>query len=105
MKVPAAFTRAVNAGALGGDWADVLEKIHHGPIPTKGGCKGLAKKREAARLAREAQAKSLKSATSTATKAPVIEAQTRQPGATTATNSINASRRHEVNTANPQLIP
>jgi hypothetical protein len=56
MKVPAAFTRAVDAGALGGDWADVLEKIHHGPIPTKGGCKGLAKKREAARLAREAHA-------------------------------------------------
>jgi hypothetical protein len=56
MKVPAAFTRAVDAGALGGDWADVLEKIHHGPIPTKGGCKGLAKKREAARLAREARA-------------------------------------------------
>ncbi len=54
MKVPAAFTRAVDAGALGGDWADVLEKIHHGPIPTKGGCKGLAKKREATRLAREA---------------------------------------------------
>jgi hypothetical protein len=56
MKVPAAFTLAVDAGALGGDWADVLEKIHHGPIPTKGGCKGLAKKREAARLAREARA-------------------------------------------------
>jgi hypothetical protein len=56
MKVPAAFTRAVDAGALSGDWADVLEKIHHGPIPTKGGCKGLAKKREAARLAREARA-------------------------------------------------
>jgi hypothetical protein len=55
-EVPAAFTRAVDAGALGGDWADVLEKIHHGPIPTKGGCKGLAKKREAARLAREARA-------------------------------------------------
>jgi hypothetical protein len=56
MKVPAAFARAVDAGALGGDWADVLEKIHHGPIPTKGGCKGLAKKREAAREAREARA-------------------------------------------------
>ena len=54
MKVPAAFSTAVAAGSLAGDWADVLEKIHHGPIPTKGGCKGLAKKREAARLAREA---------------------------------------------------
>jgi len=102
MKVPAAFTRAVDAGALSGDWADVLEKIHHGPIPTKGGCKGLAKKREAARLAREAQAKSLKSATSTATKAPMMEAQTPQPVAATA--SI-ASRQQQVDTANPQLLP
>jgi len=103
MKVPAAFTRAVDAGALSGDWADVLEKIHHGPIPTKGGCKGLAKKREAARLAREAQAKSLKPATSAAAaKAPVMEAHTRQPAAATATI---APRQQEVNTVNPQLIP
>jgi hypothetical protein len=109
MKVPAAFTRAVDAGALGGDWADVLEKIHHGPIPTKGGCKGLAKKREAARLAREAQAKALKLATSAAaTQALRMEAKTRQPVATNATNTTNttnASRQQEVNTANPQLLP
>lgn len=103
MKVPAAFIRAVDAGALGGDWADVLEKIHHGPIPTKGGCKGLAKKREAARLAREAQAKLLKSATSAAAKqALVMEANTRQPAATIATF---ASRQQEVNTIGAQNIP
>lgn len=96
MKVPAAFTRAVDAGALSGDWADVLEKIHHGPIPTKGGCKGLAKKREAARLARQAQAKSLQSAPSAAAIEP------RQPVATFATI---ASRRQEAETANPQILP
>lgn len=84
MKVPDAFTRAVDAGALGGNWVDVLEKIHHGPIPTKGGCKGLAKKREAARLAREAHK-------SAATKqALVMEAQTGQ---------------QEVEAANPQILP
>src|SRR5438270_11544968 len=100
MKVPAAFTRAVDAGALGGDWADVLEKIHHGPIPTKGGCKGLAKKREAARLAREAQAKLLKSATPPAiTQALRMDAKTRPAVAATATNTTNASRQQEVNTA------
>jgi hypothetical protein len=100
MKVPDAFSRAAAAGALSGDWADVLEKIHHGPIPTKGGCKGLAKKREAARLAREAQAKSLKSATSAATtKSLLMEAQTRQPVATI------ASRQQEAETPNPQILP
>ena len=96
MKVPEAFTRAVDAGALGGNWADVLEKIQHGPIPTKGGCKGLAKKREAARLAREAH----KSAA--ATKALALEAQTRQQAATIANI---ASRQQEVETANPQILP
>jgi hypothetical protein len=103
MKVPAAFTTAVAGGALAGDWSDVLEKIEHGPIPTKGGCKGLKKKREAARLAREAQAKSLKPATSNpAAKALVMEAQTRQP---VATNSINASRHQDTDTSNAQLLP
>jgi hypothetical protein len=105
MKVPAAFTTAVAGGALAGDWTDVLERIEHGPIPTKGGCKGLKKKREAARLAREAQAKSLKPATSATTQAPVMEAHTRQPVATNATNSINASRPQETDTARAQLLP
>lgn len=100
MKVPDAFSRAAAAGALSGDWIDVLEKIQHGPIPTKGGCKGLAKKREAARLAREAHAKSLKSAISAAaTKALVMEAKTRQHVA-----SIG-SRQQEVDTARAQLLP
>jgi hypothetical protein len=92
MKVPAAFSTAVAAGALAGDWTDVLEKIHHGPVPTKGGCKGLAKKREAARLAREVH----KSAA--VPSARVMEAQAR-PVATM------ASRRQQAETANPQILP
>jgi len=55
-QVPAAFSRLVAAGGLAGDWTDVLEKIRRGPIPTRGGCPDLPKKREAARLASEAHA-------------------------------------------------
>ncbi len=35
-KTPEAFTRFVAAGALAGDWTDVVEKIRKGPIPQKG---------------------------------------------------------------------
>jgi hypothetical protein len=61
-QVPAAFSRFVAAGGLAGDWTDVLEKIRCGPMPTRGGCpdlpkKRLAAKREAARLAYEARAR------------------------------------------------
>jgi HNH endonuclease len=79
MKVPAAFSRAVDAGALPGNWIDVLEKIQHGPIPTKGGCKGLAKKREAARLAREAQAKATAPTAKSETQLPVADPLKPQP--------------------------
>ena len=79
MKVPAAFSRAVAAGALVGDWTDVLEHIRQGPIPARGEGKGLAKKREAARLAREAKAT--------------------EPAAATETPE------DEVDTANRQLLP
>jgi hypothetical protein len=91
MKVPAAFTRAVDAGALPGDWLDVLEKIHHGPIPTKGGCKGLAKKREAARLAREARA---------AESAHPVH---HRVAIETAASKNNADQ--ETPVANPQILP
>jgi len=57
MKVPAAFSKVAAAGGLVGDWADVLEKIEYGPIPARGEGQGLAKKREAARLAYEARAR------------------------------------------------
>lgn len=88
MKVPAAFSTAVAAGALAGDWTDVLEKIHHGPIPTKGGCKGLAKKREAARLAREAH----KSAAAIEARPHVATIESRNEEA-------------EAKTVNPQILP
>jgi hypothetical protein len=57
MKVPAAFSKGAAAGGLVGDWTDVLEKIQYGPIPARGEGQGLAKKREAARLAYEARAR------------------------------------------------
>jgi hypothetical protein len=36
VKVPEAFIRFVDSGALAGDWTDVVEKIRKGPIPQKG---------------------------------------------------------------------
>jgi hypothetical protein len=56
-QVPAAFSRLVATGGLAGEWTDVLEKIRGGPIPTRGGCSDLPKKREAMRLAYEAYAR------------------------------------------------
>ena len=55
--VPAAFYKSLAAGGLAGDWADVLEMIQRSPLPTWGGCKGLAQRREAVRAAYEARAK------------------------------------------------
>src|ERR1041385_3849114 len=60
-QVPAAFSRIVAAGGLAGDWTDVLEQIRRGPIPTRGGCpdlprKRLARKREDERSAYKARA-------------------------------------------------
>lgn len=86
-KVPAAFSRAAAAGALAGDWTDVLEKIRQGPIPARGEGKGLAKKREAVRLAYEARAR--QSAKASEALAPQQEER----------------RQSEVNTANAQLLP
>ncbi len=77
-QVPAAFSRFAASGGLAGDWTDVLEKIQRGPIPTRGGCPDLPKKRQAAQTN-----KSL---------AP-------QQAATI------ASRPQEVHTANPQMLP
>lgn len=85
MKVPAAFSGVVAAGGLAGDWTDVLEKIQHGPIPARGEGQGLAKKREAARLAYEASAR--QTAQPNETPAPQA-AQLRQPGIDTANTQI-----------------
>jgi hypothetical protein len=79
-QVPAAFSQLVAAGGLAGNWTDVLEKIRRGPIPTRGGCpdlpkKRLAKKREDARLSSEARA--IQSAQQTEAHAPqAVEAGT-----------------------------
>ena len=88
-QVPTAFSRIVAAGGLAGDWTDVLEQIRRGPIPTRGGCsdlpkKRLAKKREDARLADSARA-----------------GHTVRPNETLAVPADEAG----INAANPQLLP
>src|SRR5882724_5028059 len=107
--IPAAFCKSVAAGALAGDWTDVLEIIRRSPIPTTGGCKGLAKMRETMKRAYTSrlQGQRLVDATeapvdtieapASATEAP--PAQTRQHVATV------ASRQQEAETANPQILP
>jgi hypothetical protein len=57
--VPAEFCRFVASGGLAGDWSDVLEKIERGPIPSWDVRRNLPRKREEARLAREAQNKAI----------------------------------------------
>ncbi len=89
MKVPEAFSGVVAAGGLVGDWTDVLEKIQYGPIPARGEGQGLAKKREAARLAYEAR---------TRQSAQASEAPTPQ-------QAEPQRQRLGINTANMQLLP
>jgi len=114
--IPAAFCKSVAAGALAGDWTDVLEIIRRSPIPTTGGCKGLAKMRETMKRAHELRLQGQRlvdateapvdtieapagatEASASATEAP--PAQTRQHVATV------ASRQQEAETANPQILP
>jgi hypothetical protein len=54
VKVPAEFTRFVNAGWLAGDWTDVGETIRRCPIPQQGAY-GMLSFHRAARAAYEAQ--------------------------------------------------
>jgi len=54
VKVPAEFTRFVNAGWLAGDWTDVGETIRRCPIPQQGAF-GMLSFHRAARAAYEAQ--------------------------------------------------
>jgi hypothetical protein len=58
--VPAAFSRFVASGGLAGDWTDVLEMVREGPMPTCGKCGRLAERREAVRLAAEAEVRKRK---------------------------------------------
>jgi hypothetical protein len=126
-QVPAAFSRFAAAGGLAGDWTDVLEKIRCGPIPTRGGCPDLPKKRlaaqrEAARMSYEASAsQSVQKNEALASKpteppqpvATIASIASRQPVATlasiasrqpVATLASIASRQREVNTVNPQML-
>lgn len=61
VEVPAAFSRFVASGGLAGDWTDVLTMIREGPMPTCGKCGRLAERREAMRLASEAEMRKTKS--------------------------------------------
>ena len=111
--IPAAFCKTVAAGALTGDWTDVLEIIRRSPIPTAGGCKGLMKMRE---TMKSAYALRLQQQRPVDTEAPAdttevppmrtdnmttntVVPQTRQHIATM------GSRQQEAETANPQMLP
>jgi Homing endonuclease associated repeat len=59
-EVPAAFSRFVASGGLAGDWTDVLKTIREGPMPTCGKCNRLAERREAVRLASQAEVRRTK---------------------------------------------
>jgi hypothetical protein len=90
--IPAAFCKSVAAGSLAGDWTDVLEIIRRSPIPTTGGCKGLAKMRETMKRAYELRL------LGAATEAPV--ALTEAP-----VDATEVPRAHTEDTANPQPLP
>src|ERR1041385_1912728 len=51
--IPAAFCKYAAAGALTGDWADVLEIIRRTPIPSANAYNGIAEMRETVKRARE----------------------------------------------------
>ncbi|HEV7522441.1 MAG TPA: hypothetical protein VGP89_15165 [Candidatus Angelobacter sp.] len=105
--IPAAFCKSVAAGALTGDWTDVLEIIRRSPIPTTGGCKGLAKMRETMKRAHELRVQGRVDTTEAAVDATEARAgttkaalaQTRQHVATL------ESRHREAESANPQILP
>ncbi|HEY2913731.1 MAG TPA: hypothetical protein VGK21_10260 [Candidatus Angelobacter sp.] len=107
-QVPAAFSRFAASGGLAGDWTDVLEKIHSGPIPTRGGCPDLPKKRlaaqrpvnktETARLAYEAQARQ-----SAQPNKPLTPQQAQLPSAGPVESP--SLRQPGTDTANAQMLP
>jgi hypothetical protein len=100
--IPAAFCKSVAAGALNGDWTDVLEIIRRSPIPTTGGCKGLAKMRATMKRAHELRLQGPAPVDTTEAPAGTTKAapaQTRQHVATM------GSRQHHAETVNPQLLP
>lgn len=96
-QVPAAFSRFAASGGLAGDWTDVLEKIRRGPIPTRGGCPDLPKKRKAARVAYEAHATQSAQPNET-----LMPQQAQLPSSAPVESGSQVSPIH---TANAQLLP
>jgi hypothetical protein len=92
-QVPAAFSRFAAAGGLAGDWTDVLETIRSGPIPARGGCpdlpkKRMAAKREAARLAYKAHPTEAPASQQAKPQQNIATTETRQPVRSTASPQI-----------------
>jgi hypothetical protein len=77
-RVSMEFSRFVEAGGLAGDWTDVLEKIRLGPIPVVG-LDAARAANQAARLAREAQAKTTAPTAKSATQLSVANPLKPQP--------------------------
>src|SRR5882724_3020571 len=109
--IPAAFCKSAAAGALTGDWTDVLEIIRRSPIPTTGGCKGLAKMRETMKRAHELRAQGQRLVDTTEASVGATEARagaTKAPAGTTKAAPAQthqhvatlASRQQEAETAN-----
>jgi hypothetical protein len=99
-QVPAAFSRFAASGGLAGDWTDVLETIRRGPIPTRGGCPDLPKKRMAAK--REATRLAYKAGV---TQGKITEAPASQQAEPQQNVATTETRQPERSTANPQILP
>ncbi len=105
VEVPAAFSRFVASGGLAGDWTDVLKMIREGPMPTCGKCNRLAERREAVRLASDAEARKMKSIKTRAeTHPPAMGEEMRQPVASYDTRQPIEIDTREI-TAPPTVLP
>jgi hypothetical protein len=98
--IPAAFCKSVAAGALTGDWTDVLEIIRRSPIPTTGGCKGLAKMRATMKRAHELRLQGQRLVETTEAPTDATEA----PAGTTKAAPAQ-THQHQAETANPRMLP
>ncbi len=94
--IPAAFCKYAAAGALTGDWADVLEIIRRTPIPSANAYNGIAEMRETMKRARELRLRG----PAAATEAPRTHKENICP-------SVPLSQTEEpaIYTANTQLLP
>jgi hypothetical protein len=92
VRVSAEFTRFVAAGALTGDWGDVVEKIRKGPIPQQGQAAMLAwyKAAKAAYEARNYETRNPEQR-GTSTNQPIAAGMMRRPGAKLDTQQFEAT--------------